>query len=478
MRMVLAALVLCACAGPARGTRDAGEEDGGTPAEAGTDLAFDMAPPDTDGDGLLDVEEGYADGAGPDTDGDGLPDGEDLDSDDDGLADAIEALPREADGAPSDANGDGLPDFRDPDCDGNGRPDGLDAFLVGDVPGDLDGDGVADFRDPDDDGDGMPDTLEIDGGRLGPRDSESDGVPDFRDVDSDNDTILDEHEARFYGLERLDFNGNGRRNALDEDSDGDGYPDAVEAGDDVLATFPVDTDNDGRPDFVDGDSDNDGLYDDEERALGLSPLRADTDGDGVPDVLESFGDSDGNDADDTPSSRGVMVALVGFRVPPVPEAFPAGLRFEVPEGAAPSLVSVNVRDVDRGALFIDSLEVDRRSPGCADTVSTDTNADGRDDAFVSPAAGSLLCWTVTVRPNLTVFAQWSEHPLAECRLLERGYQVFEAALEVELDGAMATSGRWLAVVPPDRSLLGSDDPRCFVCALPEACLSAGPCPCL
>ncbi|MEO0326952.1 MAG: hypothetical protein AAF447_28685, partial [Myxococcota bacterium] len=72
MRVAIAALVLLACSDPSPETLDTGPPHAGSLADAGLDLAGPDMPPaaDTDGDGLLDVEEGYAGGVGPDTDGD------------------------------------------------------------------------------------------------------------------------------------------------------------------------------------------------------------------------------------------------------------------------------------------------------------------------------------------------------------------------------------------------------------------------
>lgn len=120
-----------------------------------------------------------------------------------------------------------------------------------------------------------PAPLTVDGGGAG-----VDAPPDGVDVDSDGDSISDYHEGDG------DTDNDDTPNALDLDSDGDGLSDADEAGDDDLATPPVDSDEDGNPDFTDLDSDNDGLRDDEETSLGTDPLDPDTDGDGDSDLAE------------------------------------------------------------------------------------------------------------------------------------------------------------------------------------------------
>ncbi len=72
--------------------------------EAPVEMDMAYVNPDTDHDGILDTDEGRAEGR--DTDGDGKPDYIDLDSDNDGLPDADEGS--------GDVDGDGIPNSRDP----------------------------------------------------------------------------------------------------------------------------------------------------------------------------------------------------------------------------------------------------------------------------------------------------------------------------------------------------------------------------
>lgn len=63
------------------------------------------------------------------------------------------------------------------DTDGDGVPDAVEGPTR-----DTDGDGTPDYRDPDDDGDGVPTATELGaGGYRMPRDSDGDGVPDATD---------------------------------------------------------------------------------------------------------------------------------------------------------------------------------------------------------------------------------------------------------------------------------------------------------
>lgn len=159
-----------------------------------------------------------------DTDGDGLGNLADLDSDNDGLADILEAQLE-------DVNGDGR----------------LDVII------DINQDGADDFA---------MITDEID--------SDEDGIADWRDFDSDNDLIADAEEM----------------GGTDLDSDGkvDGFIDANLDGwsDDSPITIPTDTDGDGTPDYLSADSEGDGIQDIYEAGQGIDDLN----GDGVVDAFE------------------------------------------------------------------------------------------------------------------------------------------------------------------------------------------------
>ena len=98
---------------------------------------------DSDGDGIDDAVEGIAD-----TDGDGTPNYLDLDSDGDGIDDAVERIAdTDGDGTPNldldsdgddddavegiaDTDGDGTPNYLDLDSDGDGIDDAVEALLT------------------------------------------------------------------------------------------------------------------------------------------------------------------------------------------------------------------------------------------------------------------------------------------------------------------------------------------------------------
>ncbi|HJN74323.1 MAG TPA: OmpA family protein [Myxococcota bacterium] len=127
---------------------------------------------DTDGDGIWDALEDKCDLDGGEVD--------DLDSDSDGIDDSTEWL--------DDTDDDGWPDFCDEDSDGDGIPD------VDEGTGDTDGDGIPDYKDPDPDadGDGLDNDVEGDCGSdpLDP-DTDGDGIPDGQEGPCDEDSDCD-----------------------------------------------------------------------------------------------------------------------------------------------------------------------------------------------------------------------------------------------------------------------------------------------
>ncbi len=277
---------------------------------------------DADGDGVIDDysdddHDGLSDNVDPtqggtplpvpDTDGDGNADYTDLDSDNDGIPDVIEA-------GGTDANGDGVIDDYS-DADGDGLSDNVDPTQGGTplpVP-DTDGDGNADYTDLDSDNDGIPDVTEAggtdangdgviddysdaDGDGLSDNvdptqggtplpvpDTDGDGNPDYTDLDSDNDGIPDVTEAG-----GTDANGDG---VIDDysDADGDGLSDNVDPTQSGTPLPVPDTDGDGNPDYTDLDSDNDGIPDVTEAG------GTDANGDGV---IDDYSDADGDGLSD------------------------------------------------------------------------------------------------------------------------------------------------------------------------------------
>lgn len=237
---------------------------------------------DTDGDGLVDTYDTSTGGvniANLDTDGDGIPNFRDLDSDNDGIPDVVEA-------GGSDANNDGKIDaFTDTDGDGFAQS----------VDGDANNDGTAEntaatliITGTDGNADGRPDTY--------PKaNTDKTGLPNPYDLDADGDGILDAREA---GIAQ-DTNNNGVVNSGDAgytDANGDGWADAI----DVLASLNLpNTDGRGPANYLDIDADDDGITDNVEgqsTAGYILPTGTDSDGDGIDNAYDNNNSAFGGNA--------------------------------------------------------------------------------------------------------------------------------------------------------------------------------------
>ncbi len=292
---------------------------------------------DTNLDGINDLS---------DKDLDGIPNQYDLDSDNDGIPDVVEAYG-------VDTDGDGIIDNYT-DSDGDGFSQNVDANNTG-VTGsgiglgapDFDNDGIPNYLDTDSDNDGIPDVVE-----AGGSDANNNGVIDGF-VDTNNDGLSDNNFAATALLKTGDdispidgraddypnknIDRDFRPNAYDLDSDGDGIVDVIEAGlpdadlngiaDGIIGTNGWSTtvsalgslnlrnsDGSGNPDYLDIDSDNDGIPDNIEgqtTAGYILPGVIDTDGDGLVNTYDNlpaaFGGSGifvyDHDGDGTPDYR-------------------------------------------------------------------------------------------------------------------------------------------------------------------------------
>jgi hypothetical protein len=263
-----------------------------------------------------------------DADLDGIVNSFDLDSDNDGIPDLIEA-------GGVDVNGNGHVDVL-MDANGNGLADVYETAQGGHTLAnrDTDGDGIPNERDLDSDNDGIPDILEAGGadtnndGKVDVfADPENDGFASAYDPDDNNDgtnenplesLILTGADTTNDGIAnsytRGDFDKDSHANPYDLDADGDGILDVREAGlpdatNDGLTDGPFgpdgwsdvvdalaaplalpNTDASGNPNYLDIDSDNDGITDNIEgqpTATYTFPTGLDSDADGIDDAYDN-----------------------------------------------------------------------------------------------------------------------------------------------------------------------------------------------
>ncbi|WP_168201392.1 Ig-like domain-containing protein [Qingshengfaniella alkalisoli] len=208
-------------------------------AATGVNIAFSVDDPAFAGTAFtISIGAVYAD-----TDGDGRLDHLDLDSDNDGITDNVEAQTTAGYIAPSgvDSDGDGLDDAYDADT-GDVTP----GASVGLTPVDTDGDGTADYLDDDSDDDGTADIAE-----------RGDGAPtSITDTtDTDGDGLLDIFEGADAGdgfvAQDENIDASGIYNLADSDDDT-----AADGSDAAPPTFDLDyRDSVSLPPVVDLNSD-------------------------------------------------------------------------------------------------------------------------------------------------------------------------------------------------------------------------------
>ncbi|MBX2932126.1 MAG: choice-of-anchor A family protein [Chitinophagaceae bacterium] len=242
---------------------------------------------DCNGDGINDFY---------DWDLDGIINSLDLDSDNDGILDVVEARP----------NGIAFTNFTNGmingnDSDGNGLLSSADngsgfnnQHLNGLIPQDMDRDGTPNFLDLDSDGDGLTDLTEALGeysstGVVGGADTDGDGVRG--EYFGSNQPYVADNINGFgaKGITPIDSDGDGKPDAYDIDSDNDGITDNTEAQ--ATCSFKMPTGNDCDGDGVDDAYDIGGCNPCARTSGGLSPF--DKDGDSVPDYLDTDTDNDG-----------------------------------------------------------------------------------------------------------------------------------------------------------------------------------------
>ncbi|WP_372776678.1 tandem-95 repeat protein, partial [Mangrovibacterium sp.] len=281
-------------------------DNGGTPIvlkDTDNDGYYDYVDIDTDNDGILDIVEGVIAYGGSLA----TPMLSGLDSDEDGLDDTFDTIVLGSsflgvtyDGtnaAVENTDNDAVPDYRDIDSDNDGILDNIEAQE------DLDNYVVASEQDQD--GDGLDDAYDSDYNSvvIVMFDFDGDGIPDFRDEDTDGDTVddyIEANDADMNGKPDLVFSGN--------DADGDGLDDVFDSliiieGPEISSTPgattynpgasrilpPIqDSDNDNKPDFRDVDDDNDLLatIDEDNVIVDGDPTNDDCNYNGIPNYLD------------------------------------------------------------------------------------------------------------------------------------------------------------------------------------------------
>lgn len=203
-----------------------------------------------------------------DTDGDGVADIFDLDNDNDGIPNIVEAAMISNPDPDEDSTTAG-PTWID--ANNNGMHDSFEGL----TPNDFDGDGVSNHLDLDSDNDGIFDALEFDG--LGDLDITGNGIGDGNDantgIDSDafdGDGILDTADSNDNDIDGIDHGTNGYLGAID--TDGDGMPDYLDVYNDITGVYDIDTTY-----YSSLDANNDGVIDN----------TVDADSDGVMDVFDT-----------------------------------------------------------------------------------------------------------------------------------------------------------------------------------------------
>tara|TARA_R110001592_G_scaffold66438_15_gene204063 strand:+ start:2278 stop:3990 length:1713 start_codon:yes stop_codon:yes gene_type:complete len=217
------------------------------PAETTSDLDDDGVAdgvdncPNTANQGQADFDEdGVGNACDSDDDNDGVADSqdafplnaaEDTDSDQDGVGDNGDNCPAVANANQADQDQDGVGNACDVDDDNDGVDDEIDAFpLDASETIDTDSDGIGNNADTDDDGDGVND------------DADAFPLDSTESVDADGDGVGDNSDA---------FPDNGDETV---DTDSDGVGDNSDNCPSIANATQTDTDGDGIGDACDGDS--------------------------------------------------------------------------------------------------------------------------------------------------------------------------------------------------------------------------------
>ncbi|MFK8104173.1 MAG: T9SS type A sorting domain-containing protein [Saprospiraceae bacterium] len=425
-----------------------------------------FATTDSNDDG---IPESYSNG---DTDGDGRLDHLDLDADNDGIADIVEA-------GGSDDNGDGFVDNYDPaspntfdTTDGDGWSSYYDGDAANDGSATMTGDGDVLIETFDSNDDGYPNSY-LTG------DFDKDGHLNQLDLDADNDGIVDIVESL-----GTDINGDGMvddynpvlPNTFDNgDNDGwsptydgdaanDGATTTTGDGTSLVTTddtnndgFPNDyilgdAENDDHPNFLDIDADDDGIVDNVEGqstadyTLPIVGASADTDNDGINDAYDSsigsFGgsgvDSDGGtatgeaydlDNDNTPDF--LDEDTDDDNIPDIQEAWDNLMDGD--SRADVVIVTCDGIDVDNDGL-LDCFDSDISNPTVTSYVIP-INDNGHESGSTTgdnPTSGSTPDDIFPDNGGMNTEADWRDTPI-DCAIPQVYYAISEQAAVTNTD---------------------------------------------
>ena len=339
----------------------------------------DEGPIDIDNDGLTNtVEQNIGtDELNPDSDGDGVADGVEvgadtnnpLDNDNDGVIDALDPCYPNTNGEAClayDSDNDGL---------SNAQEDALGT----------------DRNDPDSDNDGVNDSVEVGSDVNNPTDSDNDGIIDALEstqLDTDQDGVNDQNDpannnacvpnSNSTACLAVDSDNDGLSNAQEDalgtdpnavDTDGDGIDDAAEVGADV--NNPIDSDNDGIIDALESntnDTDGDGLVDQQD---------PDSDNDGIQDGAERDAGTNPYDADTDGDGLSDGEELALGTDPNASDSDNDGIDDATEVGSDPT----NPTDTDGDGLpdAVESNTLDRDNDGLTDHQDPDRDNDGLND---------------------------------------------------------------------------------------------------
>ncbi len=368
---------------------------------------------DSDNDGITDVVEA----GGIDTQGDGRLD-DTIDTDGDGFADSVDADPSNALAAGSAATGTndaGVLVRTGADTNNDGKPNSNNGC-------DIDGDGIFDFLDLDSDNDGIADLVEAMGadadgnGRVdNTADLDGDGLADV--VDGDDDTSLAANDGTgalvktdasglivdTRSFQFADFDGDGFPNWADRDSDNDGITDLIEAKRNVA----IDTNQDGRIDVAAGwDANGDGLADSATPVLtasdangngsvleeGFGASTPDTDGDGTVDYRDLDSDGDGLtdvvEQNSGSTSNDLATGSLDGMMPGSSTDYTVNRQASALDTDGDGVADYLDIDADNDGLLDSREAVCSTCPRAAGSTTTDVNRNGIDDGFESLTAAN------------------------------------------------------------------------------------------